>query len=118
MRRGQARGVPGLPCAGDVYLVQLRGRGHEQRGQRPVIVVQDDDALLLSTRLCVPTSGSAQRSDWRIPVHVGGRESLALVEQLRAISNERLHNPMGRISNEELAEIRAVAARLLGILLS
>lgn len=107
--------VAGPPRAGDVYLVELQGRGHEQRGPRPVIVVQDDDALPLSTRLCVPTSGSAAESPWRIPVRIGEQESLALVEQLRAISTDRLARWIGRVSYGELAEIRAVAARLIGI---
>jgi mRNA-degrading endonuclease toxin of MazEF toxin-antitoxin module len=107
--------VAGPPQAGDVYLIELQGRGHEQRGPRPVIVVQDDDALPLSTRLCVPTSASAAESRWRIPVRIGEQDSLALVEQLRAISNDRLRRRIARISHDELAQIRAAAARLIGI---
>jgi mRNA-degrading endonuclease toxin of MazEF toxin-antitoxin module len=58
-RRGRQAGYEG-PMAGDIYgNVILLGRGHEQRGERPVVVIQDDDARLLSTRLCVPTSASA-----------------------------------------------------------
>lgn len=105
----------GSPRAGEVYRVTLAGEGHEQRGHRPVVVVQDDDALPLSTRLCVPTSTSAESSAWRIPVQVEGEETMALVEQLRAISNHRLERFVGTIGPGALAEIRTVASRLLGV---
>lgn len=99
---------------GDVFKINLKGEGHEQKGLRPIIVVQDAEAGLLSTRLCVPTSTSAPPSGWRVPVTVEGEETLALVEQLRVISTERLKQAAGTISLSELAEIRAIAWALLG----
>lgn len=108
-------GPPDAPRAGDVYRVALKGDGREQIGARPVVVIQDDDALPLSTRLCAPTSRSADLSSWRVEVEIQGEDTVALVEQLRVISNHRLTKHVGRISYRELAEIRAVAARLIGI---
>ncbi len=109
-------GIEGLPRAGDVYRVVLHGKGHEQRGTRPMIVVQDDDAYVLSTRLCVPTSTSAIPAGWRVRVEVEGEDTLALVEQLSVISNERLERFLGRIPYSQMADIRTAAARLLGII--
>jgi mRNA-degrading endonuclease toxin of MazEF toxin-antitoxin module len=81
-----------------------------------VIVVQDDAAIELSTRFCVPTSGSAAPSRWRIEVEFDGEESLALCEQLLTISNERLRPERfaGTIGYGVLQEIRTVTSALLG----
>jgi mRNA-degrading endonuclease toxin of MazEF toxin-antitoxin module len=102
--------------AGEAFWLELKGDGQEQRGRRPMIVVQDDAGALLSTRLCVPTSTNAGPSSWRVPVELDGRETLAMVDQLRVVSLHRLASPAGRISVGELMEIRNAAWSLLGFL--
>lgn len=114
-----ARGHGTGPVAGEVYRnIPLRGTGQEQQGQKRVVVVQTDEAAGLSTRLCVPTSASAAPAPWRIEVGVDGEETLALVEQLRAISVSQLtpDRLLGRIGYTDLQAIRTLAARLLGFI--
>lgn len=105
-----------MATAGDAFWLELQGQGQEQKGRRLVIVVQDDDAAMLSTRLCVPTSSSAGPSRWRVPVVLLGRDTSAMVDQLRAISLHRLAVPVDRVGYAELAEIRNAAWSLLGFL--
>lgn len=92
--------------SGDVYwVVAARGRGSEQHGDRPFVVVQREDLAVLSTRLCVPTSRSAQLTSWRVEVEVAQERTIALTEQLRSLSVERLTRPAGRLSSDDLRDV-------------
>ena len=104
----------GSPEAGEIYRVTLTGHGHEQTGTRPVVVIQVDDADYLSTRLCVPLSTSAPPARWRVPVEVEGQSTLALTEQARAVSTERLKKPIGKVDFGTLSDIRSSVASLIG----
>lgn len=98
---------------GEVFWVELaRGRGHEQHGRRPVIVVQSVEAGL-STVLCVPTSTSAVLSSWRVEVEIEGTSTTALPEQVRALDAGRLTQRAGRISSDELRDVLAQIRSLL-----
>lgn len=105
-----------LPEPGDVFEIMLEGKGHEQQGRRPVIVVQDLAYARFSTRLCVPTSTSAQPTRDRVELQLGGETTVAMVEQLLAVSNDRLLAAphVGRVALGDLLDIRAIAHRLIG----
>lgn len=99
---------------GDLYRVHLeRGKGSEQHGSRPVIVVQAAGAGGASTRLCVPTSSSATATSWRVQVEVAGQSTVALTEQVRALSVDRLTSPLGRLSSDDLRDVLARVHDLL-----
>lgn len=108
--------TPADLVAGDVVMLDLEGEGTEQRGRRPVIVVQDPDFGFLSVRYCVPTSSRAEPADFRVDVEVAGRPTRALVEQLRALAVGRLLDGryLGRLPLSDVFDIRRVAAGLLG----
>lgn len=101
---------------GDVYeLPAPRGvRGHEQRGRRFAVIVQSDD-LPLSTVLVAPTSTSARPTSFRPEVELLGRRTLVLVEQTAAVAPERLGPWVGRLSYDELREVEAALALVLGL---
>lgn len=99
---------------GDAFRVHLeRGKGSEQHGSRPVIVVQALATGFNSTRLCAPTSRSAALLSWRVEVDIEGQRTVALTEQARALSIERLNRPAGRITTDELRDIVARIRQLL-----
>src|SRR2546429_7841414 len=88
------------PGRGEVWLADLEtGRGHEQSGQRPVLVVSDDafNAGLAGLVMTVPLSSKVAKSK-NIPAHIqvdppeGGLKtpSVILCDQLRTISKDRL----------------------------
>jgi len=102
---------------GDIYRVSLgETRGHEVRGPRYAVVVQSD-AYPLSTVLIVPLSSSAQATEWRVPVEVGGERTYALVEQVRAVDRElRLRERIGSIAGTSpMGQIDEELAMMLGI---
>ena len=91
---------------GDVWVAELgKGVGSEQRGCRPVLVIQNNLGNIYSDVVTIlPLTSKNKRED--LPVHVLISEpflltnSEVLVEQVRAISKERLIAKVGRISQE------------------
>jgi mRNA interferase MazF len=106
-------------------LTSTRGRsegGHEQAGQRPAIVVQDEPKLSgLSTVLVIPMTARTaalrfQGSVWvhRSPANGLSFDSIALVSQLRAIDRRRILSTIGQLGAEDRGKIESEAKRLLG----
>jgi mRNA interferase MazF len=114
------------PSRGEIWLADLgTGRGHEQTGQRPVLVVSDDafNAGLAGLVMTVPLSSKVAKSK-NIPAHIridppeGGLKmtSVVLCDQLRAISKDRLSKaPWGTVSAATLAEVEKAVRVLLGL---
>lgn len=104
------------PSRGEIWMVDLgSGAGHEQAGQRPVLVVSDDgfNAGLSGLVMVVPCTSRIGKSK-NIPAHVavappeGGLKtpSILLCDQLRTISKDRLRSgPWGTVSASILADV-------------
>lgn len=91
---------------GDVHRLRApkATRGHEQRGERYVIILQSDD-LILSTILVAPTSTSSAARLFRPTIAIGDESTQVLVEQTAAVAPERLGEFVGHLSVDELAEV-------------
>jgi mRNA interferase MazF len=75
------------------------------------VVVQADELLALSTVLVAPTSASAPVRSSRPVIKLKGPPTRVLVEQITAVSSERLGASVGRLSAQELGAIdNALAA--------
>ena len=99
---------------GDVHRLRrprTRG-GHEQQGPRFGVVVQATSLLGLSTMLVAPTSTSARDASWRPRIDLDGSRMLVLVDQVAAVTAERLGDFRGRL---EPAELEAVDHALLTV---
>lgn len=100
---------------GQIYLATLEGIGSEQRGKRPVVIVQNDVGNLHSaTTLIVPITSSAKKS--HLPVHVVlnnknlHKNSMALLEQIQVLDKSRLRKHIGRLSKKDIAKINKALA--------
>jgi mRNA interferase MazF len=114
------------PDRGEVWLADLgTGRGHEQAGQRPVLVVSDAafNAGLSGLVMVTPLTSKVAKSR-NIPAHVrldppeAGLKtpSVILCDQLRAISKDRLGKaPWGTVSAATRAEVETALRMLLGL---
>lgn len=111
---------------GEVWLADLgSGRGHEQSGQRPVVVVSDDAfnqglAGLVTTFPLTSKVGKSKNIPAHLPVHPpeGGLKtpSVILCDQLRTISRDRLGKaPWGTVSAATLAEVEKALRALLAL---
>ena len=99
---------------GDVYQADLYPvKGSEQRGTRPVIVVSrdaiNDNSPIV---IVVPITGAENKSKL-YPTHTllkagtGGltKDSIAIAEQVRAITKTRLRVNMGQLRFEQMSQI-------------
>lgn len=104
---------------GSVFEVRPpKGRvGHEQDGKRYAVVVQATRLEHLSTWLVIPTSASSNaRPGLLHPVIDTGRgESVALVEQVRAVDPQRLGAEIGFVSLGSMQEIERALAFVLDL---
>jgi mRNA interferase MazF len=97
--------------------------GHEQRGTRPCIVVSDPD-VAASQRfplVCVvPITGTAGEGNLYPKLAPGssgiGKQSFALIDQLRSIDKRRIHRVFGELRQEEIGAVDEGLASFLGLL--
>jgi len=111
--------VKGYPRRGEVWLVNWNpGRGSEQKGIRPAVVVQNDIGNEKApTTIVAAISGSVRL----YPVNVlleppeGGleRPSVVKTSQILTVSKDRLMRRLGRISKDKMEEVdRAIKLSL------
>jgi mRNA interferase MazF len=93
------------PIRGEIWLTDLgTGRGHEQAGQRPALVVSDDafNSGFAGLVIVIPLTSRVLKSKY-IPAHIridppeAGLKtpSVILCDQLRTISKDRLVKALG-----------------------
>ncbi|MGW2672361.1 type II toxin-antitoxin system PemK/MazF family toxin [Streptomyces sp. NPDC001272] len=100
---------------GSVYRVDLGDakRGHEQRGRRYGIVLSQQPETW-STVVIVPTSTRAQEAIFRPRLHIAGRETLALPDQIRTIDTQYvIGEPVDHLNRADLTQVEFALARLL-----
>jgi len=114
------------PNRGEIWLADLgTGQGHEQAGQRPVLVVSDDafNSGLSGLVMVGPLTSKVKKSK-KIRAHIfidppeGGLKtpSVILCDQLRTISKDRLGQaPWGTVSTATLADVETALRVLLGL---
>ncbi len=110
-----------LIVRGAVFLARLNSAvGSEQKGYRPVLVIQNDIGNKFSpTTVIVPISAKKKNE---LPTHISitnnkifDYSSVALVEQVRTIDKKRLVKYLGLISKKDLEKISYSIGIELGI---
>lgn len=99
---------------GEVYRLPARGTRHEQRGPRFAVVLQPD-WLSLSTWIVAFTSTSARQASFRPPVTVAGRRTLVMCDQLATVDLQRLREPVGLLTLEEMRQVDEALALVLDL---
>lgn len=101
---------------GDVYELRLpRGVGHGPRSRRFGVIIQADVLLPRSVVLIAPTSTSARPASFRPELVVEGETTRVLVEQVGAVDVNRLGDPVGHASAEEIWGIDESLLTVLGL---
>lgn len=96
---------------GHVYWADLeRLRGHEQGGQRPVLVISHDLFNERSeTVIALAITSQQQRAPypltWKFPPGSMPRDSWVKISQVRTLSGERLGAAIGHLDEGDLQEI-------------
>ena len=106
---------------GEVYVADLSGSiGSEQRGKRPVVIVQNDIGNQHSSTVivaCITTKAKKTNMPTHIIVRMENgtlsRESMVMAEQLRTIDKSRLGDRIGTVDQTTQLRIdKALAASL------
>ena len=108
---------------GDIFYANLNPViGSEQGGLRPVLILQNDAGNRYSPTTIVAAITSRTGKP-RLPTHLElpadrcrlGRDSVALLEQIRTIDKRRLKNRIGCLDEEGLARLEEALAASLGL---
>ena len=101
---------------GDIYAFNpKRNDTHEVQGTRFAVVLQSDSLLNRSVVIVAPTSQSARSASIRPDIHVHNQPTKVLVEQMTAVSIERLGKRVGRVNIEDQWAINDAIAAVLGL---
>ncbi len=108
---------------GEVWFADLGvPRGHEQGGDRPVVILQNDRLNASGVTVIVPLTKALEKARFPVNVLIGDAEiapgeaaSVALCNQLRVIDSTRLRRKLGELPLQRLAEIEEVVAFVLAL---
>ena len=92
---------------GEIYLASLgEGTGSEQKGERPVLIVQNDKGNKYSPTVTVVPITTKIHKSYSMPTHVRlgkncglERESAAVTEQITTIDKSKLGQYVGCVAN-------------------
>lgn len=104
-----------VPEAGDVVWLQfLPQAGHEQAGHRPAAVLSPADYNRIGLMLCCPLTTKIKGYPFEV-VLAGDEPSAVLADQVKSLDwRARQARRKGKVTDAELAEIRAKARALIG----
>jgi mRNA interferase MazF len=103
---------------GEVWWVRLDPTlGSEITKTRPCVIISND---ILNERrrtvVVVPLSSSPQAAPpLLVPVRCGGRDVVAVTDQIRAVSRERLHRCMETLAPEHLEAVERGVREVLDL---
>lgn len=108
------------PLRGEIYWVNWeKGKGSEQSGTRPSLVIQNDIGNELSQNVIVASLTTAPNKSYPFLVHVTSKESGPSRDSevdlgsIVTISKTRLGDKCGQLSKQKMAEVdEAICASL------
>lgn len=106
---------------GDVVWVTFGpGRGREQEGRRPALVISSVDYLDVVDTLVVVVPVTTRDRGWVNHVELRGDLALpdrswAMTEQVVTLSHERIHRSLGTVDGQCLRRVRDLVGVFLGI---
>lgn len=109
-------------CRGEIYFADLSdGRGSEQQGIRPVVILQNDVGNKFSSTIIVaPLTSKISKMNFPTHVYIKNdcgniKPSLILLEHIRTIDKSRLDNKIGKLSKKYIDEVNKSLLISLGI---
>lgn len=103
-----------IPDAGDVVWLQFNPQaGHEQAGHRPAVVLSPKKYNRFGLMLCCPLTTKIKGYPFEVTI-AGDTQNVALADQVKSLDwKVRAAKRKGKVSDAELAEIRAKAVSLI-----
>ena len=107
---------PYVPDVGEIVWIHFTPQaGHEQAGHRPALVLSPA-AYNGKTGLMICCPLTTQVKKYPFEVYIGGTPpSVVLADQMKSLDwRSRDAKPKGRVSSDQLAEVRAKILALIG----
>ena len=109
---------------GDLYYADLgHGIGSEQKGTRPVVIIQNNVGNKHSPTVIIAAVTSKANVKAKLPTHyyldAGNglvQPSLVLLEQIRTVDKRRLSGYIGRLDEEHIRGINHALALSIGLI--
>ena len=114
--------MKGKILRGDIFYADLgKGIGSEQKGYRPVLIIQNNVGNKYSpTVIIAPLTEVIKKAD--LPTHITifrndflKYDSMILLEQLRTIDKSRLISYLGKLKDNQLQKIDNALIKTLSI---
>ncbi|WP_105383225.1 endoribonuclease MazF [Neorhizobium alkalisoli] len=104
-----------VPDAGDIVWLQFSPQaGHEQAGRRSAVVLSPASYNRFGLMLCCPMTTKRKGYPFEVAI-AGDSESVVLADQVKSLDwRARNAQRKGRVSAQELSQIRAKAGALIG----
>ncbi len=104
-----------VPEAGDIVWLQFSPQaGHEQAGHRPAVVLSPATYNRIGLMLCCPLTTKIKGYPFEVLL-AGDKPGAALADQLKSLDwRARGAQRKGKVTDIELADIRAKARSLIG----
>ena len=104
-----------IPEAGDIVWLQFTAQaGHEQTGHRPAVVLSPASYNRIGLLLCCPMTTRIKGYPFEVVI-AGSTESAVLADQVKSLDwRARNAQHKGRVSADELSQVRGKAAALIG----
>lgn len=104
-----------VPEAGDVIWLHFSPQaGHEQAGHRPAVVLSPASYNRIGLLLCCPVTTKLKGYPFEVRL-AGSKPIAALADQVKSVDwRARQARMKGRVSDQELVEIRGKARALIG----
>lgn len=105
-----AEEVAGGIRRGEVFLVDLKPtRGGEIRKTRSCVVVSPDELnAYLRTFIVAPLTTGGHPYPYRVPCRFGGKSGYVVLDQIRAVDQDRLVRRLGRLPRIALGRALAM----------
>lgn len=109
---------------GELYFADLgTGIGSEQKGYRPVVIIQNDIGNRHSPTTIVAAISTQIKTKAKLPTHYNlqpgnglVQSSMVMLEQIRTIDKTRLVQYIGKLSDEEIKGLNHALAISIGLI--
>lgn len=108
--------APYVPDAGDIVWLQFNPQaGHEQAGHRPAVVLSPATYnRKTGLMVCCPMTNQVKGFPFEVAIS-GSQTGVVLADQIKSLDwRVRKASLKGRMTEAELAEVRAKAVALIG----
>lgn len=99
----------------NVYLINLDPTtGHEIKKTRPCLVISPDEINHnIDTIMIAPMTTKSHKYPTRIQLKFGGKIGWIVLDQIRTVDKIRLVKHLGKITKNEIAEVKRVIKEML-----